>query len=159
MTAACRSAGAFGTDDEPVSDSPDVRIDCLTIDCDDPERLAAFWCALLGYERQENFTASIRIGPRSGAGPVLLLAPNATPKTAKNRLHLDLRPADRAATVDRAMALGAQPVPWARAESRWTVLEDPEGNEFCVLQSEHDYVEFVSWARGASGRSLGDAEN
>ena len=140
-----------------MTESPDVRIDCLTIECDDPERLAAFWCALLGYQRRENFTASVRIGPRSGAGPVLLFAPNATPKRAKNRLHLDLRPTDRAATVERAIALGAQLAPWGRTESRWTVLEDPEGNEFCVLQSEHDYADFVAQARGGSSRRLGDA--
>lgn len=134
-----------------------MRIDCLTIGSDDPVGLATFWCALLGYQRQENFTASVRIGPRSGAGPVLLFAPNATPTREKSRLHLDLRPADRAATVERAIALGARRAPWGRAESRWTVLEDPEGNEFCVLQSEHDYADFAARARGESSRRRGDS--
>jgi catechol 2,3-dioxygenase-like lactoylglutathione lyase family enzyme len=142
-----------------MNEPPDVRIDCLTVDCADPERLASFWCALLGYERQENFTKSVRIGPRSGAGPVLLFAPNPTPKTAKNRLHLDLRPTDRAVTVERAIALGARRVPGGRTESRWTVLEDPEGNEFCILQSEHDYAEFVARARGTFDCRPGVAQN
>ena len=136
-----------------MTETPGLRIDCLTIECDDPERLAAFWCALLGYQRQENFTTSVRIGPRS---PVLLVAPNATPKRAKNRLHLDLRPTDRAATVERAITLGAQLGPWGASESRWTVLEDPEGNEFCVLQSDHDYADFVDRAREVSSRRLDD---
>ena len=65
-----------------MTESPHVRIDCLTIDSDDPESFAAFWCALLGYQRQRNFTASVRIEPRSGTGPVPLFAPNATPEEA-----------------------------------------------------------------------------
>lgn len=140
-------------------DDRGVRIDCLTIDCDDPERLAVFWCALLGYRRQENFTASVRIGPPSGAGPALLFSPGATPKRTKNRLHLDLRPTHREAAVERAIALGARLAPWGTTESRWTVLEDPEGNEFCVLQSERDYVEFVSRARGEQTRRSGETGN
>lgn len=129
--------------DEPLS----VRIDCVTVDCADPEGLADFWCALLGYERRENFTSSVRIGSRGGAGPVLLFAPHPDRKAAKNRLHLDLRPMDHQATVELALALGARRVSWGSAESRWAVLADPEGNEFCVLQSERDHANYASRAR------------
>lgn len=125
---------------------PTARIDCLTIDCADPERLAEFWGALLGYQRQRNFTASCRMGPPAGkTGPVLLFA-NQDPgaKTTKNRLHLDLRPDERELFVARALALGATRVGWAADITRWTVLADPEGNEFCVLQSAADYAAFVA---------------
>jgi hypothetical protein len=55
-------------------------------------------------------------------------------KVSKNRLHLDLRPADQQAEVDRLLALGATPADIGQGDTRWVVLADPEGNEFCVLQ-------------------------
>lgn len=125
---------------------PTASIDCVTIDCADPERLAEFWGALLGYQRQPNFTASFRMGPPAGkTGPVLLFAhQNPGAKTTKNRLHLDLRPDERELFVAHAMALGATRVGWAADITGWTVLTDPEGNEFCVLQSAADYAAFVA---------------
>ena len=133
--------------DEP----PVVRVECLTVDCRDADRLAAFWAALLEYVPRETFTASIRIGPASGAGVDLLFAPGAGPKAAKNRLHLDLRPTDHQRAVERALDLGARVVAGDEPTARWTVLADPEGNEFCVLQSETDYAAFATVAR--AGRS------
>ena len=133
-----------------MDEAPAVRIECLTVDCLDPARLAAFWAALLEYEQRESFTASIRIGPASGAGVDLLFAPGAGPKAAKNRLHLDLRPADHQRAVERALDLGARVVAGADPTARWTVLADPEGNEFCVLQSQSDYAAFAAQARAAA---------
>ncbi|SDE55023.1 hypothetical protein SAMN05660485_01042 [Blastococcus fimeti] len=131
---------------EPVG----VHVACLTVDCVDAERLAAFWRALLDYEIRESFTRSIRIGPSSGRGVDLLFAPGARPKAAgKNRLHLDLRPADRQAAVDRALLLGAELVSWSNPTGPWTVLADPEGNEFCILQSEADHALFIERFRAA----------
>jgi predicted enzyme related to lactoylglutathione lyase len=55
------------------------------------------------------------------------------PKTVKNRVHLDLRADDRRATVDRLVGLGAELVADHEIpELAWSVLRDPEGNEFCV---------------------------
>ena len=58
------------------------------------------------------------------------------PKTAKNRMHLDLTAPDPEAEVARLVELGATRVAdmeeWG---DQWTVLQDPEGNEFCVAQS------------------------
>jgi len=63
-------------------------------------------------------------------------------KTVKNRLHLDFAPhtsQDRDAEIARLEALGARRVDVGQSEeSTWTVLTDPEGNEFCVLSSR-DY--------------------
>ena len=57
------------------------------------------------------------------------------PKIAKNRKHVDLAAADRQAEVDRLIELGATRVSdvdeWGY---QWTVMQDPEGNEFCVAQ-------------------------
>lgn len=53
----------------------------------------------------------------------------------KNRLHLDLRPVDRTPEeeVERLIALGAVRADIGQGSVPWTVLADPEGNEFCVL--------------------------
>src|ERR1035438_171065 len=55
-------------------------------------------------------------------------------KTVKNRLHLDLRPADQAAEVARLEALGARRVSIGQGGVGWVVMADPDGNEFDVLQ-------------------------
>ncbi|HEY1004516.1 MAG TPA: VOC family protein [Streptosporangiaceae bacterium] len=55
-------------------------------------------------------------------------------KTVKNRLHLDLRPADQDAEVARLQALGARQVSIGQGDVSWVVMADPDGNEFDVLQ-------------------------
>jgi predicted enzyme related to lactoylglutathione lyase len=61
-------------------------------------------------------------------------------KVVKNRLHLDLRPLDSmAAEVARSVALGATVQGRVDEEgSFWTVMLDPEGNEFCILRGPED---------------------
>jgi len=70
--------------------------------------------------------------------------PVADPKTVKNRVHLDLTSssaADREEEIDRLLALGARrgDIGQAGAES-WTVLADPEGNEFCVVRPKETLI-------------------
>jgi hypothetical protein len=69
-------------------------------------------------------------------GLLFLAVPEA--KAGKNRLHLDLRPDDHDAEVERLLALGARHVNIGQGEQSWVVLADPEGNEFCVLSSRGD---------------------
>jgi catechol 2,3-dioxygenase-like lactoylglutathione lyase family enzyme len=117
------------------------RITELVLDCRDPERLAGFWCEVLGWkvlDREGN--EAIEIGPEGGADgaqPVLVLSASTDPKRDKLRLHLDVNATDRdqAAELERLLALGARPadVGQTGAES-WHVLADPEGNEFCLLR-------------------------
>lgn len=107
---------------------PPAAVSALAVDCHDPDTLAVFWQALLGGE--------LLVWPQYGV--VALRAPGITidftlvpePKETKNRLHLDLATADPAATVERAIELGATHV---REFDKFTVLQDPQGNEFCVL--------------------------
>jgi hypothetical protein len=55
-------------------------------------------------------------------------------KTTKNRLHIDLNPADQQAEVRRLLTLGARRVDIGQGDdAEWVVMADPEGNEFCVL--------------------------
>jgi glyoxalase superfamily protein len=56
-------------------------------------------------------------------------------KEVKNRLHLDLRPADQAAEVVRQEALGARRVDVGQGDVSWVVMADPDGNEFDVLRA------------------------
>ncbi|TKK90442.1 VOC family protein [Herbidospora galbida] len=114
------------------------RISELVIDCRDPERLAAFWCEVLGYEvlgREEGF---IEIGPGDeGHRPVLVLSSSDDPKSGKLPLHIDVSPTDRDqdAELERLLALGAKPADVGQTgEETWHVLADPEGNEFCLLR-------------------------
>ncbi|MHA6621578.1 VOC family protein [Pseudonocardia sp. DLS-67] len=116
----------------------------LAIDCADPGGLARFWCAVLGYEVEDEEDGIVTIGSplvpegKDRPGPVpptLTFARVPEGKTVKNRLHLDLNPTDReqAAEVRRLLDLGARRADVGQGDESWVVLADPEGNEFCVL--------------------------
>ncbi|GHF74385.1 catechol 2,3-dioxygenase-like lactoylglutathione lyase family enzyme [Amycolatopsis bartoniae] len=118
------------------------RISELVLDARDPERLAAFWCEVLGYvEIGREDDGSIEIGP-PGAGfggpqPTLVLSPVQSPRPGKLPLHLDVNPTDRdqEAELTRLLAAGAVPADVGQTgEESWHVLADPEGNEFCLLR-------------------------
>ncbi|MGU3291078.1 VOC family protein [Williamsia sp. M5A3_1d] len=113
------------------------RIDVIAIDCHDINLVAAFWTAVLGWEITEvDGDDYLSIAPADRTTPTIdfLRVPEA--KTIKNRLHLDLR-ADGTTTEDeiaRVESLGATRVDIGQDPSvTWTVLADPEGNEFCIL--------------------------
>ena len=68
----------------------------------------------------------------------LFFGPVADGKERKNRLHLDLRPANQEAEVERLVDMGARHVDIGQGDVEWTVLADPEGNEFCVLREREE---------------------
>jgi predicted enzyme related to lactoylglutathione lyase len=116
-------------------------VDALNVDCRDPRLLADFWSAVLGYRLDDADEESASIVPTEGAsGWTLLFFVVPEGKSVKNRLHLDLSPPDTmAAEVDRLLAAGA--TVQGRVDeggSFWTVMLDPEGNEFCVLRGPGD---------------------
>ena len=115
-------------------------IDSVTFDCADPGRLAAFWSAALGYVRGEVDEEGAEILDPSGSGSRLLFLVVPEEKAAKNRVHLDLRPAQSMTKeVGRLHDLGASVLRHVEVEgSSWTVMLDPEGNEFCVLRGPED---------------------
>lgn len=119
-----------------------VRIHTTTIESAHPARLAAFWCGMLGYVIEPNHTTSVQIGPPEG-GPSLLFAPSTRPKEHRNRFHFDLRPDEQEVAVAQALALGASILPSEEVTS-WVRMADPEGNEFCILQSQADYDAFLA---------------
>ncbi|QXJ20892.1 VOC family protein [Actinomadura graeca] len=107
----------------------------FVLDCSDPDSLADFWAAALGYERDTYQPPYVRLSDPGGTGPELLLQRVPEPKTVKNRMHLDLRVSDMDAEVERVTGLGARIVRGPFMDDGWatTVLADPEGNEFCLI--------------------------
>jgi predicted enzyme related to lactoylglutathione lyase len=113
------------------------RIVAVVVDCRDSESLAEFWCAALGYqvtERWRDARGKEYVEVSADGRPMLLFHPVPDGKGVKNRLHLDLRPAEgnQDTEVRRLVALGARVVA-SEPDFPWVVLVDPEGNEFCVL--------------------------
>jgi catechol 2,3-dioxygenase-like lactoylglutathione lyase family enzyme len=113
-----------------------ARLTEIVVDCTDAERLAEFWCGVLGWEIVDRDEGDVEIGGRGGM-PTILFQPVPEPKTVKNRIHLDVNPTDRdqAEEVERIVALGARRVDVGQGDQTWVVLADPEGNELCVLRS------------------------
>jgi catechol 2,3-dioxygenase-like lactoylglutathione lyase family enzyme len=133
----------------------------ITVDAADPHTLARWWADLLGYRVEDHHdrvgellaaghlteAEVVEVGGRrafadaataidpDGAGPRLYVQRVPEPKTAKNRLHLDVRVGqdDLDAEVARVAGLGGTVVEWnSQPGHRWAVLRDPEGNEFCL---------------------------
>lgn len=138
----------------------------MTFDCADPVRLGEFWADALGYVEQpppegypswnarlaelglpadERDARYVIVDPE-GAGPRIFFQGVPEPKTAKNRIHLDVYvggPAEARgdqrrrrvlATVERLTAIGAERVRDVEEYGEfWVVMRDPEGNEFCLM--------------------------
>ena len=126
----------------------------ITVDCHDPQGQVAFWCLALGYRPKpppEGFDTwrawylsvgvpedelgdgdcQDRVEDPTGQGPSIWFQPVPEPKTVKNRVHWDVTLQE--ATVADLVAAGATVLREPDDEISWTVLADPEGNEFCVL--------------------------
>jgi predicted enzyme related to lactoylglutathione lyase len=114
-------------------------VDWIAVDCEDPASLAEFWTAALGYEQlADDDPDEVLIIPRDASGPRFIFLKVPEGKSAKNRLHLDLRPEEQEAEVRRLTALGATEVDIGQGDVTWVVMADPEGNEFCVLRALND---------------------
>ncbi|MFF5176378.1 VOC family protein [Micromonospora sp. NPDC000089] len=111
-------------------------IGAVVVDCLDPRALARFWDEAIDWVLHEVDDDRAVLRSATGVGPYLEFRRTPDAKTGKNRTHLDLRPYpgdDLAAEVARLRALGATDVDLGQGDVPWTVLADPEGNEFCVL--------------------------
>ncbi|MFL6161827.1 MAG: VOC family protein [Jatrophihabitantaceae bacterium] len=107
----------------------------VVIDARDPAALSRWWADALGWVVVGEDDGEFEIRATSDRVPGLLFVPVPEPKTSKNRLHLDFRPVDQNAEVERLLALGARRVDIGQADASWVVLADPEGNEFCILRA------------------------
>ncbi|MFC7219280.1 VOC family protein [Streptomyces polyrhachis] len=114
----------------------------VAIDCADAYELARFWSRVTGRpQHPQDRPGDPETQVLLADGPVLHFNQVPEAKTAKNRIHLCLRPeTSREQEVERLLTLGATFVADHRNPdgSGWAVLADPEGNEFCVLRSDSD---------------------
>jgi hypothetical protein len=114
-----------------------LRLGEIVIDCADHEVVVPFWLAAMGDYRRidvnEQYVAVAPVEPAVGR-PALLFQKVPEPKVVKNRVHMDLRGASMAAEVARLTSLGATFIAERTLgeDVRWTVMADPEGNEYCV---------------------------
>jgi hypothetical protein len=127
----------------------------VTIDAAGPRALGAFWCEVLGYveqppppgfatwedaldafgiDRSDPDRAFAIVDPE-GVGPRVFFLKVPEGKTAKNRVHLDVRVGEDQlqARAEALVALGATVVgEFQEPEGHWITMLDPEGNEFCI---------------------------
>ncbi|GAA1768399.1 VOC family protein [Luedemannella helvata] len=112
----------------------------------DDAALGAFWAQALGWEISSEEPGVTNLEPPGLVYPdpaaiYIDLVASAEPKTVKNRVHIDLATksaAHQAELVARLTELGATPADIGQGDVPWTVMTDPEGNEFCVLDSLYD---------------------
>ncbi len=117
------------------------KIGWLTIDSKDPKKLGQWWKNALDlellFEDDDEYALSGKGRMGSKWNISFYRAPD--DKSVKNRLHLDLIPdTDREAEVARLEALGATRADIGQSDVSWTVMADPEGNEFCILSPRDD---------------------
>jgi predicted enzyme related to lactoylglutathione lyase len=113
----------------------------LVLDCADPDKLADFWSRAIGYTVLGGAGSYVLLVDGTGNQPKLLLQRVGEPKAGKNRMHFDIETSDVDEEVERLERLGAHRIePDAIEEhgSRWVVMTDPEGNEFCVCDAGAD---------------------
>ena len=107
----------------------------LVLDCTNPDDLARFWSAALGYTTLGGAGSYVMLVDAGGTRPKLLLQAVPETKAVKNRMHLDIETPDVDGEAARLESLGARRLEaGVRCEhgANWVVMADPEGNEFCV---------------------------
>jgi hypothetical protein len=116
------------------------RVGDLVVDCRDAKLVADFWCAALGFEEYDADETGVAIRDPSGTDRDILFLIVPESKSVKNRLHLDLvPPSTMQEEVERLAGAGATVQRLVEENnSFWTIMEDPEGNEFCVLRSDSE---------------------
>jgi predicted enzyme related to lactoylglutathione lyase len=113
-----------------------LRVHSVTFDCHDPHVVAHFWAAAIGYRIEQVDEYGARLTDPVGTHPRLLFLPVPESKAVKNRVHLDLHGGDMNDEVARLTSLGATVKQvFDNPGDVFTVMADPEGNEFCIEQS------------------------
>lgn len=107
----------------------------ITFDCADPQALARFWGEVTGWpviDEPRPGCEESAVGRAAEGRPRLYFVRVPEAKANKNRVHLDIMPADRTQEeeITRLTSLGAKIVSDRRPEIGWVLMADPEGNEF-----------------------------
>ena len=120
-----------------------VRLHHIVIDAHDLPKLARFWTQALDWQVLSEREREIVIGTDENAPVGICFMPVTDQKIVKNRVHLDIttEAQDRDQEIDRLLGLGAQRVDVGQTgKESWTVLADPEGNEFCVIRPKETLI-------------------
>lgn len=119
------------------------RIHALCLDANDPQRMARFWAEALGWEIVESDGETALI-PTDDTGFVVLFEPVPAEKMGQNNIHLDLTTTsieDQKDIVDRLIEAGAHHAEVGqRGDEGHVVLADPEGNEFCIIEPNSNFL-------------------
>lgn len=115
-----------------------MRIGSIVIHCVEFDRMLAFWQNALHYLPREPATEGwVVLRDPDGQSPNISLNRRSKPRTGRSRIHLDLYTHEQEAEVQRLIALGAKRYPWRyRPGADFVVLEDPDGNLFCVVHRD-----------------------
>jgi predicted enzyme related to lactoylglutathione lyase len=123
-----------------------IRVGSIVIRVDDLARQKQFWMAALDYVPRDDDVdpGHVVLRPRNGAGPNVALDRWHADLSNPPRIHLDLYATDADAEVARLKGLGATEVPWSRKppDADFTILADPEGNRFCVIDKADPQTEW-----------------
>ena len=113
-----------------------MRIGSIVIHCHNFDDMVTFWQKALHYVPREPANDGwIVLCDPDGKGPNLSFEARPTPPPRRSWIHLDLYTDMRDHEVDRLLQLGARRYPWRYGPgSDFVVLEDPDGNLFCVVQ-------------------------
>jgi predicted enzyme related to lactoylglutathione lyase len=120
-----------------------VSLHHIVIDAYDLSAQAQFWIRVLDWKILSEREREVIIGPDETALTGICFMPATDTKTVKNRLHLDLAPGPdgRDAEVERILGLGGRRIDIGQSGTEsWTVLADPEGNEFCILRPKKTLI-------------------
>lgn len=110
-----------------------LSIGMVTIDCADPQALAGFWTQVLGTSVSVDYGDYVVTAPAVPGATVLGFQKVPEERAGKNRVHIDLGGVDPAGQIERVVGLGAKVLATHEVPGlAWTVLADPEGNEFCI---------------------------
>ncbi|GAB3156083.1 VOC family protein [Microbispora hainanensis] len=116
----------------------------LCVDAHDPLPLARFWAGLLGWEMTDDPRDGITLLPSDDTGFRIRFVASQEQKTGQNQAHFDLTSTsleDQEQTVARALELGARHIDIGQGpDARHVVLADPEGNEFCVIGPDNQFL-------------------
>ncbi|MEY9776167.1 VOC family protein [Arthrobacter sp. MW3 TE3886] len=121
------------TEDAQAPGAPTARIATIMVNAVDAWRLAQFWAQLLGTAVSSRFEQFVWLEPAGPGAPQLAFQQVQEPTDGRRRLHLDIHGPDPAALRARAESLGAGFVEGNDiGDFHWDVMQDPEGNEFCI---------------------------
>ncbi len=113
-----------------------MRVGSIVIHCHEFDRMVAFWQHALRYVPREPASGGwVVLRDPEGKGPNLSFQARERRPRSRSWMHLDLYANDRDVEVERLVSLGATRYPWrCRPHADFVVLQDPDGNLFCVVQ-------------------------